>query len=174
MKVEAYIDEKTFRKFKIFHILKLYKAWKSPVIFASILSVAAIIAFIKHDVDGAVFLGVVLLVVGLGLPVVYFSTFFASLRKETKKWKLKPPRLVYTLDLLEKDDGIRVSNDLQKVTYRWKNTHKAYLDDGCVYLFMTPDQAFLLPYKNEEQRSELWTLLLKMMNGKTQDVRKRP
>lgn len=171
MKIEARIDEKTFRRFKIFHILKLYKAWKPPVIFASGLSLCALVAFIKHDVDGAVFLGGVLLTVALVLPTVYFSTFFASLRKETKKWKLNPPRLVYTLELDEKPDGIHIANDTQRVSYRWKSAHMAYLDEGCVYLFMTPDQAFLLPYK-EEERDRLWALVSKCMKGKCKDVRK--
>ena len=172
IKIESYIDERTFRRFKIFHVFRLYKAWKSPVIFASILCVSAIICFIKRATDGALFLGSILVLIGLTLPVVWFSTFFASLRKECKRWNLNPPRLVYTFELDDSDAGIHVANEKQRAVYRWDIAGKAYLDEGCIYLFMTADQAFLLPYK-EEQREELWGLFRARMGEKALDVRKR-
>ena len=82
MKIDVILSENLFRRFTLFDILQRRKMWRSPVIFASILSGCAIICFIMHHVDGAVLLGSVLLAVGLGMPAVYFSTFFTSLYKE--------------------------------------------------------------------------------------------
>ena len=73
------LDSRTFRDFTIFDVLSRRKAWKSPVIFASIMTLSAIICFIMHKVDGAVLLGSILLIVGLGMPIVYFLSFFLNL-----------------------------------------------------------------------------------------------
>ena len=106
------LDSRTFRDFTIFDVLSRRKAWKSPVIFASIMTISAIICFIMHKVDGAVLLGSVLLVVGLGMPVVYFLSFFMNLKEEIKKQKLKDGRYVYTVNL--DSSAIHVRNDKEE------------------------------------------------------------
>ncbi|MBJ2357390.1 YcxB family protein, partial [Sphaerochaeta sp. S2] len=77
MTIAIHLSESNFRNFLIFNIIKRLKLYKSPVIFASIMSASAIISFLMHHVEGAVMLGSVLLLVGLGVPVVYFVNFFA-------------------------------------------------------------------------------------------------
>ena len=51
-------------------MMRRRKVWKAPVTFASILSVSAVICFIMRHVEGAVMLGCVLLIVGLGLNLM--------------------------------------------------------------------------------------------------------
>lgn len=175
MKIDAYLDEETFRTFTKFDILSRRRLWKSPVIFCAIMCTAAAICFLMHSVDGAVLLGAVLAAIGLGMPVVYFTTFFSSLKKQVKAQKLAPPRLVYSFDLTEKSDGIGISNGKESVSYRWQDAYHAYRNNGCLYLFMTADRAFLIPaFKQEETTDRLWSMLKKMLGkDKCTDLRKK-
>ena len=145
MKTECTLSEKMFRDFTLFDILKRRKQWKSPVIFSSILTVSSVICFIMHKTDGAVLLGSVLLAVALGMPAVYFATFFSSLKKQVKLQKLDPPRTVYTVELTDAPDGIKVSNGKERASYRWDRAYHAYITDECIYLYMTQDRAFIIP-----------------------------
>ena len=174
MTIKCTISEKIFKNFTIFNILKRQKFWKSPVIFASILTVCALICFIMNHIDGAVLLGCVLLIVGLGVPSVYFITFFSSLRKQVKLQNLNPPRVAYTVELNDKDDGIFVSNEKESATYRWKNVFHVYLDKDCIYLFMTQNRAFILPYSDmKEGQSLAISIINKRAKDKVSDLRKK-
>jgi len=159
MTIAVRLSESHFRHFIIFNILKRLKLYKSPVIFASILTFSAIICFVMHSVEGAVLLGSVLLVVGLGVPVVYFTTFFTSLKKQVKQQKLDPPRLVYTLQFEEDSDVLEVTNDKEIAKYRWQDVFHAYYEADCIYLFITKDRAFLLPLALLENSNKVWKII---------------
>lgn len=164
MKIDVILSEPLFRRFTMFDILKRRKMWRSPVIFASILGGCACVCFIMHHVDGAVLLGSVLLLVGLGMPCVYFSTFFSSLNKEIKNQKLKPPRQVYTLELTDKPDGIFIKNKTEKATYQWEQVYHAYRDKTATYLFITAQRGFILPHDCiPEGNEELGNFLSRML-----------
>lgn len=164
MTIEVMMTEAIFRRFTMFDILRRRKMWRPSATFASILGVSAIICFAMNHVRGANLLGTVLLVVGLGMPAVYFATFFSSLKKEVLNHGLKRPKLVYTLVLTEKNKGIAVSNEKEQAEYEWKKVHHAYRDQTATYLFITRDRAFILPHECiEEGEEELWKLLLRKM-----------
>lgn len=145
MTIDCKISEKMFRDFTLFDILRRRKQWKSPVIFSAILTLSAVICFIMHSTDGAVLLGCVLLTVALGMPAVYFLTFFSSLKKQVRLQNLDPPRTVYTVNLTDAADGIRISNGRESANYRWDRAYHAYLTDECIYLYMTAERAFIIP-----------------------------
>ena len=126
MTIEVTLTEEIFRRFTMFDLMKRRKVWRSPAIFASILCAAALICFIMHHVRGAVLLGCVLLLVGLGMPLTYFSTFASSLKKQILSYGLKRPQQVYTLILTEKAKGIRVTNGKETADYEWKLVHHIY------------------------------------------------
>ena len=160
MTIEVLLTEQIFRQFTIFNILRLRKMWRAPITFAAILGTSATISFIMRHVDGAVFLGCVLLLVGLGVPVVYFVTFFSSLRKEVLKHGLKRPHLVYTLTLTPQAKGIHIQNETEQVDYQWKHVWRVFRDKEATYLYMTPDRAFILPHQCiEEGEDALWHLI---------------
>lgn len=164
MIIDVLLDSKVFKNFTRYNILSRRKQWKSPVIFAAIMTVCAIVCFIMHHVEGAILLGSVLLCVGLGMPVVYFVTFLFSLNKQVKAQNLTPARQVYTLELTDKTDGISVKDDKNAVVYCWDVAHGAYQNKDCTYLFMTQDRAFLLPHSCvQEGKEALWALLCKML-----------
>lgn len=171
MKIDVILSESLFRRFTLFDILKRRKMWRSPVIFASILGGCACVCFIMHHIDGAVLLGSVLLAVGLGMPAVYFSTFFSSLRKEIKNQDLKTPRPVYTLELTDKPDGIFIRNKKEKATYKWEQVFHAYRDKTATYLFLSATRGFILPHDcTSDNGDALWHLLTSMLSADRRTV----
>lgn len=163
MKIEVNLTEEVFRRFTIFDVLKRRKAWKPPVTFAGIMGVSATICYWMNHVDGAVLLGNVLLTIGLGMPIVYFTTFFSSLRKEVLKHGLARPQYVYTLELTQKNDaGIAVRNEKEQVSYPWSRVFHVYRDTIATYLFLNADRGYILPHTCiEEGPDELWKLIEK-------------
>lgn len=174
MTIEVVLSKTIFRLFAIFDMLRHRKQWRSPAIFALIMGISSLICFIMHRVDGAVFLGCVLLAVGLALPCVYFLTFFQSLNKQIVANDLTRPRKVYTLLLTDADDGIVISNDHEQVQYCWKNVHRVYQDVLATYLYITPERAFILPHDCiKESPDALWTLIARnVANDRIVDLRK--
>lgn len=171
MTIEATLTEEIFRKFTMFDMLHRKKVWRSPAIFASILGVCACICFIMRHVEGAVMLGCVLLIVGLGMPLVYFVSFFSSLRQQILQQGLKRPKTFYTLCLSEKADGIGIRNEKEQASYKWKDVHHVYRDTIATYLYMTPQRAFILPHTCiEEGPDDLWRLIEKKIPAERRTV----
>lgn len=162
MRIEVELTQEVFRRFSIFDVFKRRKMWRSPVIFAAILCTSAVICFIMNHVRGAVLLGGVLMLVGLGLPLSYFASFASSLKQQITTMGLSRPQHVYTLVLYEKARGISVSNDKEHAEYEWKMVHHVYRDVLATYLFMTKERAFILPHTCIPEGEEaLWTLIRK-------------
>ena len=103
--VSVQMDAASFHDFAAFDLLRHHKAWHRPLAFTAILLVSACVCLSQvGQKDGAALLTVVLAVVALGVPAVYFWTFFHSLSLQIKKMGL--PRPFYRL-LLD-DDGLSV------------------------------------------------------------------
>ena len=102
-------------------------------------------------------LTVVLAVVALGVPAVYFWTFFHSLSLQIKKMGL--PRPFYRL-LLD-DDGLSVwmagEQDKPEASrkYAWHDMHLAYRTPNAIYLYVRQNQAYLL----NDSLDAAWSLL---------------
>ena len=103
--VSVQMTQKNFRDFRVFDVFRHQKAWKRPLIFAVILLTSAVICLSQVGKrEGALLLTVVLTVVALGLPGVYFGTFFHQLSQIIKKMKLPQP--FYRVEL--SGDGVAV------------------------------------------------------------------
>ena len=163
METKVVLDSRTFREFSIFDMLARRKAWKSPVTFASIMTISAIVCFIMHKTDGAVLLGSILLVIGLGMPIVYFASFFLNLKEEIKKQKLSQGRYVYTINL--DSSAIHVRNEKEEATYQWDKAYHAYRNYDAIYLYITSERAFILPSEKTDQ-DRAWDLISKKMKDK--------
>lgn len=90
--VSVQMDAASFHDFAAFDLLRHRKAWHRPLVFTAILLVSA--GFCLSQVgqkDGAALLTVVLAVVALGVPAVYFWTFFHSLSLQIKRWACPAP-----------------------------------------------------------------------------------
>lgn len=143
------VDTKTFRNFAVFDTLIRKKRWKSPALFAAIFLCFAAVCFSLHGrAEQAVLLGSVLAGVAIVLPTVYFITFFHSITLQARSMKLQKPQHAYTVELTDAADGIRVvsaKDESVSVRHQWNAVHAVYRADGCIYLFVSPEQAFLLP-----------------------------
>ncbi len=166
MKIDVVITEEIFRRFTIFDILRRRKTWRGPAIFAGILVPCALLCFYMRHVDGSAFLGTTLLVIGLGMPLYYFLTFFLSLNKQIVSLGLKKrPMEAYSLELTAKADGIHVSNGKESANYEWKMVHHVYRDKFATYLYMTPQRAFILPDTSLEENDgkKMWLFILEQV-----------
>ena len=96
--VSVQMDEKSFHDFASFDLLHHNKGWQRPAVFTAILLVCAVVCLSQIGKrEGAGLLTAVLAIVALGLPAVYFGTFFSNLSKQIKKLGL--PRPFYRLEL---------------------------------------------------------------------------
>ncbi len=160
IQISVTLDEKTFRRFARFDMLKLRKKWRKPLVFAAILvAFAAVALWSRKEQSGLI--AAVLLAVGLGLPLVYFGSFLSQLNMQVLKYRLRPPKKVYAVALGE--SGIRVEN-LQKkeapLVMEWEKIPQAFRARECIYLYVTPAKAFLLPEgQGNEEAERIWEYL---------------
>jgi len=154
--VPCNIDRQTFSRFAVFDSLVRKKAWRNPALFALIMSAFALICLLGgkgHEQAGLI--GGVLLAVGLALPLVWFGMFFASVRREAKRSGLSPEKTQYTVTL--SPEKIHVTNEKERADFEWKRVHMAYRVKGCIYLYVSPARAFLLP--ENENTPPAWSLI---------------
>ena len=157
IRIPVRLDEKTFRRFARFDMFILRKKWIRPVVFALILIAFAFVALLTRKAQSGM-IAAVLLAVGLGLPVVYFGTFISQVNMQALRQKLKPARNVYTVTLRE--NGILVENNQKKedpLEMPWEKIQRAFRKKKCIYLYVSPVKAFLLPDGQADvPDSEVW------------------
>ena len=152
------MDAASFHDFAAFDLLRHRKAWHRPLAFTAILLVSA--GFCLSQVgqkDGAALLTVVLAVVALGVPAVYFWTFFHSLSLQIKKMGL--PRPFYRLELDAAGLSVWMAGEQNKTEptnrYTWNTVYCAYRTKEAVYIYVQKNQAYLL----NESMDAAWSLL---------------
>ncbi len=175
MKGEAYtirvrLDAGTFRRFCRFDTLRLRKKWVRPAVFALILVAFAVVALLtRREQSGLI--AAVLLAVGLGLPLVYFGSFFSQVNLQVARHNLDKPRPVYTVCL--DGNGIRVTNDQREeapLEVSWKDAQAAFRAKGCIYLYINAQRAFLLP-EGQCDADAVWAFLKRNMAERCADRR---
>ena len=138
------IDQKDFLRFALFDTFRIKKRWKTPVLFG------------------------VLLGIGLILPIVWYLLFLSSIRNEARKLGLSKVKAAYSL--LLRDDGVTVMRENEKAEYAWKDIHMAWRVKGCIYLYVLPTRAFLMPKLDESD--EAWEIIcLHLPESKWKDLR---
>ena len=144
--VSITMDAESFHKFAQFDLFRHQKRWKRPLLFTGILLVPALICLTQVGKrEGSALLAAVLTVVALGLPAVYFGTFFHNLRTNTKKLGL--PRPFYRLQLDDAGVSVWMAGEQDKPEpsrqYPWQGIHLAYRTPDAIYLYVQPAQAYL-------------------------------
>ena len=98
--VSTTMGEQGFRDFAVFDAFHHRKAWLRPAVFAAImLAFAAVCLSQLGKRPGAGLLAAVLAIVGIGLPVSYFYSFFRSVSRQIKQMHL--PRAFYRVELAD-------------------------------------------------------------------------
>ena len=161
------LDARTFKRFSRFDMFRLRKRWVRPALFALILAAFAVVALLSRRPQSGM-IAAVLLVVGLGLPLVYIGSFRPQVNLQAERQKLDPPRRVYTLRL--DFDGVRATNDQRKEdaqVVRWADIPAAYRRKDCVYLYVAPTRAYLLPKGQASVPDDvLWAYLKERMGDR--------
>lgn len=107
--------------------------------------------------EGAALLTVVLAVVALGLPAVWFWTFFHNLKNQIRKLGL--PRPFYRLELSNAGLDVWMAGEQDKSEpsrhYDWQSIHLAYRTPDAIYLYVQQNQAYLL----NTELDAAWTFL---------------
>lgn len=158
--VPVQIDGPAFRRFALFDTFRRRKLWRRPALFAFILTLSSVLCYSRYPQEGSLLLGTILVVLGLGLPLVWYLSYEHSLHTQAKKMGLlKGPRRAYTL--IFQEDGIQVSQDLGKTfsPVAWASVTAAYRREGITYLYVG-DHAYLLPHSQvQEGMDALWAML---------------
>ena len=164
------LDAKTFRRFSRFDMFALRKRWIRPAAFALIMIAFAAVALISRKPESGL-IAAVLLAVGLGLPLVYVGTFLSQVNRRAAQLKLDKPRPVYTVTL--DYDGVRVVNDMKKEdaqAVKWQDVQAAFRRKDCVYLYVSPVRAYLLPSGQADAGDdELWAYLREHLGVKCRE-----
>ena len=158
------LDEKTFKRFARFDMLTRRKQWVRPALFSLILIAFAVVALLTRKEQSGM-IAAVLLAVGLGLPVVYIGTFLSQVNIQAVNNRLNPPRLVYTVRL-DKDSLIVENNQKKEETLclPWRDVQRAFRGKGCIYVYVTPARAFLLPSgQADAPDAAVWDFLCRHM-----------
>lgn len=158
LSISVEMDAESFHKFAAFDLMRHKKAWQRPLLFTVILLVFAGICLSQvGQREGAALLTVVLAVVALGVPAVWFWTFFHNLRTQIKKMGL--PRPFYRLELGEAGLDVWMAGEQDKPapshSYPWQNLHLAYRTPDAVYLYVQQNQAYLV----NSDLDVVWNLL---------------
>jgi len=153
VKVNVIIDDKIFKNFSMFESFHRRRAYLSPLIFAAIMSASAITCLLMD----AILLGAVLLIIGLGLPSFRVSKIFRAINEQIRILDLKNPKTVYSLHFTDTAEGIEVTNHgegEEPLRYKWKEIYGAYRVKKCVYLYVLPEKAYILPDGQSEEGPE--------------------
>ena len=148
----------SFHKFRSFDLFRHQKRWRRPLAFTAILLVFSCICLSQVGVrEGAALLAVVLAVVALGLPAVYFYTFFRDLRTTINKLGL--PRPFYRLRFDDTGLAVWMAGEQDRPEpshqYPWQDLHIAYRTPDAVYLYVQQTQAYLV----NDSQDAVWTFL---------------
>lgn len=158
IKIVVHINQTIFRNFAFYDTLKMKKQWKSPVIFTAILLVSSLLCFSRYKVAAqATLLGTLLAIVAVGVPVVYFVSFYLSVKKQGEALKLAKMQYAYTIVMKDENtaDAITIfpKNGAQ-IHHAWSDVYGAYQGKNCIYLYLTKNRAFFLPVEDIDGEEE--------------------
>ena len=167
--IPATIDSHDFLRFALFDTFRMKKRWKTPVLFACIMSAFSAVCFAARGTHAqAVLLGTVLLSVGLVLPLVWFLLYVSSVRNEGRKHGLSKTKAQYG-SFLGKDE-LKVVRDQEEAVFSWDDLYMAFRVKGCIYLYVSPARAYLLPECGDSDAA--WALInSRVLREKIRDLR---
>ena len=167
--VPCSVSGRVFQRFAWFDTLKVQKKANAPLLFAAILLVSAFICLSRGS-EG-VLLFVVLSLVALVIPGGYFLTYWLSIRRQAKALDKLSGKVAYTLQL--DADSLRDSAQKSKAEpFLWANVHHAWRTADCVYLYVTPRKAYLLPSGQADTDDDaLWAFLQARLGSRCTDRR---
>ena len=155
MTLHVELDGRTFRRFALFDAFKREGRWRRPVLFACIMLAFSCVCL----VGGSVLLASVFSIIGLGLPAVWIGTFLFQVNTQARR--LDSAHATY--DVVLEENG--VSGPGLEAPLSWDQVHAAFRDRDCVYLYINPLRAILIP-SGAGDFEALWQFLVRHMPGR--------
>jgi len=154
------INSAIFRRFALFDTFRLKRRWISPAVFSLILLAFSFICMGSGKAQ-AELIGVLLQIIGLGLPVCYVLSFVVQVHDQCKRLSLKTLRPAYTLNFTESE--LRVINDMNRepeVKIPYASLYGVFRVNGAFYIYAAPSRAFILPDgQYPVSAAKLWAFL---------------
>lgn len=164
IEIHVRLDANTFRRYCAFDTFRRQRRWFPPVMAGMLLITLALAGLLNIIPMGESAAGV-LMGLGIAVPLVAFGLYAIQVEAQIANRKLREAPEVYALRFA--DDGVRVA-DGQKpessVTLGWDQLWAAFRRQDCVYLYATPDRAFILPNGQADAADEaVWKCLKRNM-----------
>lgn len=173
------LSARAFKKFAVFNTMRRQRHWILPIGMTVICFVFSIASFtFQETLPWGSTLGSILSAVTVLIPFGYFRSFYSSIDKQVERMKLESPRHVYSIEMSENAEGIRLYYPGEKEPsdrFSWKSIDGAWRNDHAIYIYVTPERALLVPdiIKNVDQ-DKLWEFLQKQLGAdRMHDCRKR-
>lgn len=142
--IPVQISDREFASFAMFDAAKVNRRFRLPIMFACIMGGFSLICFLmKGQAEQAVLLGSILLIIGLGLPLVYIGNFLSYINKQAKMLRLSGGRVIYTLNFGA--DGMTVVNKKSSQHYSWEDFSAVYKKKDILYIYTNEKQAYICP-----------------------------
>ena len=160
--IHVKLDDKMFRRYCAFDNFRRQRRWYWPVLTAMILTTMSIggllgLIPVSESVSG------VLMGLGVAIPAVIFGLYFIQIEAQIARQKLKQTPAVYSLTFTA--EGVRVRNDQKQeepVDLSWDKLWAAFRRTDCIYLYVNPERAFILPDGQASvSANALWDFLKK-------------
>jgi len=154
------IDDRMFRRYCAFDTFRRQRRWYLPVLTAMLLITAALAGLLgiikmSETVSG------LLMGLGIAVPLVVFGLYFIQIEAQIAGQHLKQAPAVYSLRLSEA--GVQVTNDQKAeapLELPWRGCWAAFRRKDCVYLYVNPARALILPDGQASvPAEELWRFL---------------
>lgn len=175
---KVFIDEKSFRRFAVFENLYKKHTWIYLILFFILMTTLSIVYFlIQNSVNHSTFLAYVIIFIAITFPLIYLALLLNIIKTETAKLNIKEnPKYLYTIELLNKDDGIKFqTEDNGKLVMSWSQIRKAYRVSNDIYLYFSSKQVFILPENQLKENSDTaWEIVTEMLPPKSSHTYNKP
>lgn len=162
--IHVRLNDKMFRRYCAFDTFRRQRRWYWPVLIAMVLITAALAGLLKLVAMSETASGV-LMGLGIAIPMVVFGLYVIQIEAQIYSQGLKRSPAVYSLRLSA--EGVRVTNDQKQeapVDLPWEGLWAAFRRGDCVYLYVNPARALILPDEQASvSRDELWAFLRKYL-----------
>ena len=162
--IHVRLDPASFRRFCAFDSFRRQRRWFAPVMIAMVLITLAVGALLGLIPIGTGAAGV-LMGLGIAVPMVIFGLYFIQIEAQIARQHLKEVPEVYALRL--SDAGVRVTNPQQPdkpAELEWDKLWAAFRHRDCVYLYVSPDRALILPNGQADADDDaVWRLISRNM-----------
>ena len=141
--IHVKLDPTTFRADCAFDTFRRQRRWYPPIMAGMVLVTLSAALLLMGKGTGA---AGVLMGLGIAVPMVVFGLYFIQVEAQVAAMKLKEKPAVYSLTLSA--DGVRVRNDQKSedpVDLEWYKLWAAFRRRDCIYLYVNPERAFILP-----------------------------